>query len=133
MTAVAFAATEVASTNHWILGTKDKKKRYTIQMPSAAWLAAGVACDLSGSGATAMTYITETHWGPGILVTDFSVFFGIFGTDGADSNGGVTATSCYVAGYGTKNSTSADDVLAALPNATDLSVITALRLTVHGY
>lgn len=129
MTAVAFAATQVAADQHYVIGAKDKKVRFTIQMPSAAWLAAGVACNLSSY----LTAITETHWGPGILVTDFQANFGLFGTDAADSQGGVTASSCYVAGYGTKHGTSADDVLAAIPDSTDLSAITAVRLTVHGY
>ena len=129
MTAVAFAVTEVGTSHHWLIGTKDVKKRFTVQMPSAAWLAAGVACDLS----TYLTALTEANFGPGVLVTDFQAYFGIFGTDAADGIGGITASTCYVAGYGTKNSTSADDVLAAIPDAKDLSAITALRLTVHGY
>ena len=66
MTAVAFAATEVATSNHWIQGTNDKKKRFTLQMPSAAWLAAGLAWDLSGS----FDYVSEASFGVGTLVMD---------------------------------------------------------------
>ena len=129
MTAVAFAATEVATSHHWIQGTNDKKKRFTLQMPESAWLAAGLAWDLSGS----FTYVSEASFGVGTLVTDFQALFGLFGTTSGNSDGAIQASTAKIAGYGTKHGTSADDVLAAVPDATDLKAITTLTTTVYGH
>ena len=131
MTAVAFALTEVSSSHNWIQGTTDKKKRFTVQMPSAAWLAAGVACDLSTTGG--FTAVAEASFGVGTLVTDHQCLWGLFGAASGNSDGAIAASTAYITGYGTKHGTSANDVLTALPDATDLSVVAALCMTVYGY
>ena len=128
MTTETFAATHVSSTHNWIQGTRDKKERFTLQMPTV-WTAAGQAWDISGY----FTYVTEFSAGVGTLVTDFQALFGLFGTTSGNSDGAISASTVKVAAYGTQHGTSADDVLAALPDSTDLDAIAALTATVHGF
>jgi hypothetical protein len=124
MAAVTFVPTVIDAPE--VDGVRRKKARYSLQLPDAAsgWLAAGLAWDLSAG----FDVITEAHFYKGKKGYQFEL------TGTADSSGkGHTSSTNKILGYYGDNNNANDGPAIAVPDATDLSAVTALEVVVYGY
>lgn len=124
MAAVTFLATLVRDEGS--VGVRRKRKIFSLRMPDAAsgWLAAGLAWDLSAHFTTGIT-------GWKFLSGAAGYTFKLGGTALPAGDGHTSATNV-ILGYWV-NTTTNGAALAAIPNATDLSALTAVLVEVEGY
>ena len=123
MAAVTFTATRKIDPR--TIGVKEKKAKYVLQLPDASsgWLAAGLAWNLSAD----FDVITEA-----VFSGCKGYTFELSGT-ATTAGDGHTGSTNKILGYYSDYNASGDGALIAIPDATDLSGVTALNVTVYGY
>lgn len=125
MTAV-FVPTQTK--DYGVQSISKKEKTYSLALP-ASWLAAGVAWDLSADFAV----VTGADFSAQAVVTNHGYKWGIIGTT-TTAKDGFTASSIKLVAHENKTgSSSGVEAFPAVADATNLSDITDLRVTIRGY